>query len=174
MPRLRPADPVEIAYFDRGPIDAESLITGGFWSAYWYNGKIYGTEIVRGLDVLSLVPSEYLTENEIAAAAAADDGSVFNPQQQFRVGWRDEPVVARAYMDQLQRGEGLPASLAADLNAALDRSASRLDNGARDADLAASLESLARDLNTGGGNAVSRARMDALADTLGGIAAMLR
>ncbi len=171
------ANPVEIAYFDRGPINAENLVGGGFWSAYWYNGKIYGTEIVRGLDVLSLVPSEYLTENEIAAAAAADDGGVFNPQQQFRVGWRDEPVVARAYIDQLQRGDELRASLAADLTAALDRSASRLEDGARDADLAARLESLATDLNTDSGNAVStvsRARMDALAATLGGIAAVLR
>ena len=36
------AKPVEIAFFDRGPIDAKQLITGGYWSAYWYNGHIYG------------------------------------------------------------------------------------------------------------------------------------
>ena len=168
------ANAVEIAYFDRGPIDAENLIGGGFWSAYWYEGKIYATEIVRGLDVLALVPSEYLTENEIAAAAVADQGGVFNPQQQFRVGWGNVPVVARAYIDQLQRGEELSASLAVDLSAALDRSASRLEDGARDADLAARLESLATDLNTDSGNAVTKMRMDALAETLGGIAAALR
>ncbi|MGB0361367.1 MAG: LVIVD repeat-containing protein, partial [Endozoicomonas sp.] len=65
------ANPVEIAFFDRGPISDEHLITGGFWSAYWYNGKIYGTEIVRGLDVLALTPSDYLSANEIAAAGLA-------------------------------------------------------------------------------------------------------
>ncbi|MEM1080935.1 MAG: DUF305 domain-containing protein, partial [Pseudomonadota bacterium] len=65
------ANPVEIAYFDRGPIDAEELVTGGYWSTYWYNGRIYGTEIVRGLDVFALTPSEYLSEHEIAAAERA-------------------------------------------------------------------------------------------------------
>jgi len=167
-------DPLEIAYFDRGPVDAEQLIVGGFWSAYWYDGRIYGTEIVRGLDTLSLVPSEYLTENEIAAAAMADEGGAFNPQQQFRVGWPGEPVVARAYIDQLQRGEELSASLVADLNAALDRSESRLEDGRRDANLAARLELLALDLNTDSGDGVTKKRVDALAETLGEIAARLR
>jgi len=92
-------NPVEIAYFDRGPIHKEKLVLGGYWSTYWYGGKIYGTEIARGLDVLSLSPSEYLTENEIAAAAIANQGNVFNPQQQFQVSWPAEPVVALAYMD---------------------------------------------------------------------------
>ena len=167
------ANPVEIAYFDRGPIDAENLVLGGFWSAYWYDGRIYATEIVRGLDVLSLAPSEYLTENEIAAAAAADHGGVFNPQQQFRVGWRDEPVVARAYIDQLQRGEELSAALAADLDAALDRSAARIERGTRDAELAARLESLAAKLHTDSGSAVTKKRLESLAETLSGIAARL-
>ena len=107
------ANPVEIAYFDRGPIDAENLVVGGFWSTYWYHGRIYGTEIVRGLDVLALVASEHLSGNEIAAAAVADQGSVFNPQQQFRVSWPAEPVVARAYIDQLQRSEALSKSFVA-------------------------------------------------------------
>ena len=167
------ANPVEIAYFDRGPINADTLIIGGFWSAYWYDGKIYGTEILRGLDVLSLVPSEYLTENEIAAAALADDGGVFNPQQQFRVGWPDEPVVVRAYLDQLQRGDDISVSMATDIYAALDRAGARLDDGRRDADLAVRLESLAAELRTESDDIVTQARMDALAETLGGIAARL-
>ena len=167
------ANPVEIAYFDRGPINADTLIMGGFWSAYWYDGKIYGTEILRGLDVLSLVPSEYLTENEIAAAALADDGGVFNPQQQFRVGWPDEPVVVRAYLDQLQRGDDISVSIATDMHAALDRAEARLDDGRRDADLAVRLESLAAELRTESDDIVTQARMDALAETLGGIAARL-
>ena len=55
------ANPIEIGYFDRGPINKDMLITGGYWSAYFYKGYIYGTEITRGLDVFRLVPSEYLS-----------------------------------------------------------------------------------------------------------------
>jgi len=81
-------NPFEIAYFDRGPVDADQLITGGYWSAYWYNGRIYATEISRGLDVFALSPSEFLTAEEIAAAEAAQyDGGVFNPQTQTQVSW---------------------------------------------------------------------------------------
>ena len=72
------ANPVEIGYFDRGPVDADNLILGGFWSAYWHGDKVYGTEIVRGLDVLALTPSEHLSEHEIAAASLADQGGVLN------------------------------------------------------------------------------------------------
>ena len=64
------AKPVEIAYFDRGPIDAKELVLGGYWSAYWYNGRIYGSEIARGLDIFQLLPSEFLSQNEIDAASA--------------------------------------------------------------------------------------------------------
>ena len=169
-----PANPVEIAYFDRGPIDAEDLVLGGFWSAYWYDGRIYGTEIVRGLDVLELVPSEHLSENEIAAAAVADQRALFNPQQQFRVDWPAEPVVARAYLDQLERGEALSSSFVADLAAALDRSASRLQDGARDQDLAAGLVSLAAALEQDSGDGVTKKRRAAMAETLRGIAVRLR
>ncbi len=87
-------NPFEIAYFDRGPVDKDQLITGGYWSAYWYNGRIYGTEISRGLDVFALEPSEFLTAEEIAAAEAADMGETFNPQTQFPVTWPKD-VVAR-------------------------------------------------------------------------------
>ena len=165
---------MEIAYFDRGPINAENLVVGGFWSTYWYRGRIYGTEIVRGLDVLALVPSEHLSENEIAAAAVADQGSLFNPQQQFRVTWPAEPVVARAYIDQLERSEALSNSFVADLNKALDRSASQLEDGARDEDLAARLKSLAVNLEQGSGDVVTKKRRAGLAKTLSGIAARLR
>ena len=177
------ANPVEIAYFDRGPIDTEDLILGGYWSTYWYDGRIYGTEIARGLDVLALLPSEHLSEHEIAAAAIADQGGVFNPQQQFRVGWPAEPVVARAYLDQLERGEGLAESLAAELAEALDRSAARLGEGARDEELAGRLDSLAAAVAEEGGRegrqgasggTVTQTRRAALGETLGGIAARLR
>ena len=80
-------NPKEIAYFDRGPIDKDQLVIGGYWSAYWYKGRIYATEIVRGVDVFALNPSEFLTAEEIAAAETADQGGVFNPQTQFPVTW---------------------------------------------------------------------------------------
>ena len=168
------SNPVEIAYFDRGPIDAENLVFGGYWSTYWYKGRIYGTETVRGLDVFELEPSEYLTANEIAAAAAADPGAQFNPQQQFPVTWPAEPAVAHAYLDQLRRGGAVPASLARDLGAALDEAAARLADGAVDAGLAASLESLADALADSEGGALAAKRRAGLGETLGGIAARLR
>ena len=85
----------EIAYFDRGPIDKDQLVTGGYWSAYWYKGRIYATEISRGLDVFALEPSEFLTAEEIAAAEGAvyADG-IFNPQTQTQVTWPDALVAA--------------------------------------------------------------------------------
>ncbi|MGK2924423.1 MAG: DUF305 domain-containing protein [Lysobacterales bacterium] len=168
------AEPVEIAYFDRGPIDADDLIAGGYWSAYWYKGRIYGSEIVRGLDVLALLPSELLSANEIAAAVLADQGAVFNPQQQFRVTWPAEPVVARAYVDQLQRSAALTPVFAADLEATLERAASRLAKRARDKDLAATLESMSAALDENAADGVTTQRRAGLAKTLNGIAARLR
>ena len=168
------ANPIEIAYFDRGPIHEEHLILGGYWSTYWYDGKIYGTEIARGLDVLALVPSEHLSENEIAAAAVADQGRLFNPQQQLRVTWPADPVVARAYADQLARGNAVSALFVDDLSATLDRSEIRLRDGARDENLAARLESFAVTVNDERGDALTRNRRAALAETLGGIAGRLR
>lgn len=167
------AKPVEIAYFDRGSIDPERLVAGGFWSAYWYGGRVYGTEIVRGLDVLKLLPSEHLSANEIAAAELADQGELFNPQQQFRVTWPAEPVVARAYIDQLQRGEALAGELHARLEAALADADARLSEGGPDLVLAGQLESLAAAV-AGDGNAVEGQSRQALSETLGEIADRLR
>ncbi len=90
------ANPKEIAYFDRGAINEEQLVVGGYWSSYWYNGRIYGTEITRGIDVFALQPSDHLTAAEIAAAEAAQYGDArFNPQTQTEVTW-DEAVVEAA------------------------------------------------------------------------------
>ncbi|MFZ9396548.1 MAG: DUF305 domain-containing protein [Erythrobacter sp.] len=78
----------EIAYFDRGPLDKDQMVVGGYWSAYWYKGRIYATEISRGLDVFALEPSEFLSAEEIAAAEAASyPGNLFNPQTQTQVTW---------------------------------------------------------------------------------------
>ena len=168
------ANPVEIAFFDRGPIDAEDMVVGGFWSTYWYRGRIYGTEIVRGLDVLKLVPSEHITANEIAAAAVADQGDVFNPQQQFPVTWPAEPVVARAYIDQLARDEALDAVIVGDLSQTLDSAEQRLGAGERDRALARSLERFAGWLGHDAASVTIAKRRAGLAETLQGIAARLR
>ncbi len=167
------ANPVEIAYFDRGPIDAEELILGGYWSTYWYDGRIYGTEIVRGLDVLALEPSEYLTENEIAAALLADQGDVFNPQQQFRVSWPAEPAVARAYLDQLERQEAVTLAAAVEISDALRRAETVLDVGTGDDALARTLRQLAGTLALHGDDMTARQTKTALAATLSGIASGL-
>ena len=96
------ANPVEIAYFDRGPISATQLFLGGFWSAYWYNGEIIGSEIARGVDVFGLLPSEHLSEAEIAAAGEVQVDE-FNPQHQQAITWEPSFAVARARFDQLAR-----------------------------------------------------------------------
>jgi uncharacterized protein (DUF305 family) len=131
--------PTEIAFFDRGPISDKAEVLGGYWSTYWYNGRIYGTEIARGLDVLELLPSQYLSANELAAAKAATHGGTFNPQQQFPIGWPDAPVVARAYIDQLQREGRFTAKQVATLSAVLDKAQARLDASQKDAAVAAEL-----------------------------------
>ncbi|MCT2559454.1 DUF305 domain-containing protein [Tsuneonella sp. YG55] len=92
----------EIAYFDRGPIDKDQLVTGGYWSAYWYKGRIYATEISRGLDVFALTPSAFLTAEEIAGAEAAEyAGGVFNPQTQTQVTW---PAAVAAAAEASRKG----------------------------------------------------------------------
>ena len=105
------SNPIEIAYFDRGPILEDELITGGYWSVYYYEGTIYGTEITRGLDVFKLLPSEFLSENEITAAELAypQIGSkrLFNPQQQIPMAWPANPAVALSYVDQLERMDAI-------------------------------------------------------------------
>ena len=167
-------NPQEIAYFDRGPIDEEVMIAGGFWSVYWYGGKIYGTEMVRGLDVLALLPSEYLSENEVAAANLADQDGIFNPQQQFPVSWPDAPVVAMAYVDQLKREDALPAALAGDLDRALVEAEKAIRDGSSDRRLSNELKSLAKQLDADDEAGMTAQRKAALASALGGMATGLR
>lgn len=112
-------NPFEIGYFDRGPIHEDHLVVGGYWSAYYYNGRIYGTEIVRGLDVFELIPSEHISAAEIEAAKLAIDNELFNPQQQLAVSWPDSPVIVRAYLDQLVRAQALAESAASDIEVAI-------------------------------------------------------
>lgn len=161
------AHPKEIAYFDRGPVSADHDILGGYWSVYWYEGKIYGTEIARGLDVFELTPSEYLSSNEIAAARMGQQGRTVNPQQQYPVTWPAHPVVARAYMDQLARANAMPADLATRLNAALDKATPLVDRNSKNATVAKDLRTLATGLDTSGAQAQ---KLMTLRDTLNRIA----
>lgn len=113
-----PSRPVEIAYFDRGPI-AEQLTLAGYWSTYWYNGYIIGSEIGRGLDIFALKPSEFLSANEIEAAKLVKYDEV-NPQLQTKIVWPAAFPVARAYVDQLARKDALSDSRIAAINKSLD------------------------------------------------------
>ena len=117
------ANPVEIAYFDRGPIDAKMIVLGGSWSAYWYNGKIYSSEIARGLDIFELMPTEHLTQNEIDAANSVRVAEL-NVQNQERIDWPRKLVVAKAYVDQLERSQAMAADKIADLRKAIEKAES--------------------------------------------------
>jgi hypothetical protein len=113
-----PSHPFEIAYFDRGPLDTSKRSTGGYWSTYWYNGFIYGSEIARGVDVFKLIPSKYVTQNEIDAANQVHFDEL-NVQNQPKITWPASFTVARAYLDQLGRGSALAPTRIAALNAAI-------------------------------------------------------
>jgi len=151
---------VEIASFDRGPIDGDRMLIGGYWSTYWFNGRIYGSEIARGLDVLRLQPSEFLSAAEIAAAEAVTN-DVINPQTQTRIVWADTPDVAEAYLDQLARSHALEAGVETKLRARI----AGWRTGAADA--AVSTE-LARSLTASAATATGadKGRMEALAAIL--------
>jgi hypothetical protein len=171
-----PANPVEIAFFDRGPVDEKQLVTGGYWSTYWYNGYIYGTEIARGIDIFRLTPSEYLSRNEIEAATLAQLQD-FNPQHQTRVTWPATAVTARAYIDQLTRSKAIQPARASAVSDALEdveKLRSRGERGA--AGVLKRLETLASQLDDDAAKASGReaARFELLAAILQQQAARLR
>jgi hypothetical protein len=168
--------PVEIAFFDRGPIDAKALMLGGFWSAYWYNGQIYGSEIARGIDIFSLLPSEYLSQNELDAALMIHTEEL-NTQEQQKIVWPAATPVARAYLDQLTRSKGIQPERAKAVKAAIDR-ADGLRTG-KERGAAASLDQLdavAAQLESDASAASGRdaMRLKALAETLKGRSTKLR
>ncbi len=170
------ARPVEIAFFDRGPIDAKQLITGGYWSTYWYNGNIYGSEIARGIDVFSLMPSEHLSQNEIDAAMMVRVEEL-NTQQQMRVVWPPSAAVARAYVDQLARSHGIQPERARAVRTALDRADGIRTGKERGAvEVLDHLDALAAQLESDAGAAAGRdaARLRSLAAAIKGRTARLR
>jgi hypothetical protein len=137
-----PERPVEIAFFDRGPVDSTRLASGGYWSAYWYNGVIVGSEMARGLDIFELTPSAFVSRDEIEAAKSVRL-DYFNVQGQTKLVWPATFSLARAYLDQLARSQGLAASQIAAAREALAEAekASDSERGERLMQLAASLES---------------------------------
>jgi len=137
-----PAHPKEIAYFDRGPMDSTKLVGAGSWSAYWYNGYIVSSEIGRGLDVFELLPSGWLSQNEIDAAKLVHF-DYLNVQDQPKLTWPASFVVARAYLDQLARSNGLTPDRVAAARGALARAERLSGQPRRDAltQLAAQLSS---------------------------------
>ncbi len=115
-----PSKPMEIAYFDRGPIDAKMIVLAGSWSAYWYNGNIYSSEIARGLDVFELTPTMNLSQNEINAAKSVRVAEL-NVQNQQKIEWTNKILVAKAYVDQLERVKAFSAAEISQLRAALGK-----------------------------------------------------
>jgi hypothetical protein len=158
------AHPFEIAYFDRGPIDPNMLVLGGDWSAYWYNGYIYGSEIARGLDVFELTPTKFLTQNEIDAAKTVRVNEL-NVQNQQKLEWQAKLVVAKAYVDQLARSQALPA----DKITALQKAIQSAESSHMSQAALANLKGMASSLQSDAGSAKSQsdaARLKALAEIL--------
>jgi len=152
-----PAHPKEIAFFDRGPMDSTKLVAAGSWAGYWYNGYIVSSEIGRGLDVFELVPSGLLSQNEIAAAKLVHF-DYLNVQDQPRLSWPPSFVVARAYLDQLARSNGLAATKVAAARGALARAERQSGPRRRDA-----LTQLATQLRGDAAAAADQARVLTLA-----------
>jgi hypothetical protein len=158
------AHPFEIAYFDRGAIDPKMLVLGGEWSAYWYNGNIYGSEIARGLDIFELIPTQFLTQNEIDAAKTVHVG-VLNVQNQQKLEWPANLTVAKAYLDQVERSQALPADRIAALRTAIHSAESSHMNKGK----VAKLQSMAPSVEQSASSAKTPAdakRLQALADIL--------
>jgi hypothetical protein len=162
-----PANPVEIAYFDRGPTDGERLGSGGSWSVYWYNGAIVSSEIARGLDILELEPSKYLSANEIAAAKSVKFDH-FNVQGQQMFVWPATYSLAMAYVDQLDRSGEIPADRAARMRSALTTLETAPASERQNAfmNMASHLDELARD------NPASAETLTKLAGTVRELASM--
>jgi hypothetical protein len=155
-----PSKPFEIAYFDRGAIDPKMLVLAGSWSAYWYNGNIYSSEIARGLDIFELTPTKFLTQNEIDAAKTVQM-SVLNVQSQQKIEWKPSLTVAKAYIDQLERSNGLSAAKIADLRKAIQNAETTKNVGK----LKGYAKSLEKDAKVSK-NTTDTARLQALADIL--------
>jgi hypothetical protein len=159
-----PSKPVEIAYHDRGPLDSNRLLSGGSWSVYWYNGLIVSSEIARGLDVFELTPSAHISQNEIDAAKSVRWDQL-NAQQQPKIVWPATFALSRAYLDQLERNNGLGADKIAATRAELSRAEKLSCPARRDA-----LTALATKLHGDARGAADEAKAHKLASSVGDLA----
>jgi hypothetical protein len=163
-----PNRPFEIAYHDRGPVDGSRLVSGGSWSVYWYNGLIVNSEIARGLDIFELVPSAFLSRNEIDAAKTVRF-EYLNAQGQPKLSWPPSFSLARAYLDQLERNGGLAADRIVAARDALSAAEGRSGQGRRDA-----LTALAGQLHGFANGAGDAAKVHTLAGAVEGLAGAQR
>jgi hypothetical protein len=122
------SDPVEIGFYDRGPVSSTDLVLGGFWSTYWYNGETYGSELARGVDVFGLTATEQLSENEIAAAREVQVPRL-NVQNQEQYAWEPSFAVVRSFIDQLERGDDVGDRTLRLVNRLVDRAERLSDRG---------------------------------------------
>jgi hypothetical protein len=156
--------PKEIAYFDRGPVDASRMISGGSWSVYWYNGMVVSSEIARGLDIFELLPSGLISENELEAAKTVRF-DYLNAQEQRKLVWPPSFAKARAYIDQLERDRGLAA---ARISAARSELATAEKLSGQDRQQA--LEQLAARLKTEASGAADRTKARLLSEAVSELA----
>jgi hypothetical protein len=163
-----PTKPFEIAYFDRGPVNDSTLVMGGSWGAYYWNGYIYSSELSRGLDVLELTPSEHLSQNEIDAAKLVRMAE-YNPQAQPQIVWPAAFPVVRSYLDQLVRNNGLPAARTTALAAAINNA-----ERARGAARRTQLNRLAAQLDGDVASATDAVRVRAMAQAVRDLAQATR
>jgi hypothetical protein len=154
------AKPVEIAYFDRGPVDANRMVSGGSWSVYWYNGLIISSEIARGLDIYELLPSGLISQNEIDAAKTVK-WDFLNAQEQRKIVWPASFAKARAFVDQLERSNGLAAERITAVRSALTAAEKQSGGGRRTA-----LTQLASQLNTDAASSSDAAKVKMLVDAV--------
>ncbi|MEX2284252.1 MAG: hypothetical protein WEE89_17320 [Gemmatimonadota bacterium] len=163
-----PTRPYEIAYFDRGPVRADSLVVGGSWGAYYWNGYVYSSELSRGLDIFELQPSEFLSQNELDAAKLVRMEE-YNPQSQPKITWPAAFPVVRSYLDQLVRNQGLAGARTSAIASALT-AAERASGGARQDQL----NRLATQLDQDASGAADAARVRAMAAAVRDLAAASR
>jgi hypothetical protein len=145
-------------------VDGTKPADGGTWSAYWYNGYIYSSEIARGLDVLELVPSGLISRNELDAAKLVHF-DYFNTQDQPKITWPASFVVARAYVDQLERSNGLSAVRVKAVRDALDGAEKSQGQARRTA-----LTQLATSLGQDASASTDQAKVQKLAAVVTGLA----
>jgi hypothetical protein len=159
-----PENPREIGYFDRGPVSGASLVFGGFWSTYWYNGETYGSELHRNFDVMALTPTSEVSANEIAAAREVQWDRL-NVQTQKEITWDPSFNVVRSYRDQLEREGNIDAETLAMVDEYVDRAEALADRGKLRA-ASAQLHALSMELKGNADFNELRGGLDDLSDAL--------